>query len=670
MVDSGVNLLANAYASGNGGNVIVWSETATKMYGSISALGGAAGGNGGFVETSSKGFLDVTDATVNLSAAHGTTGTWLLDPENVTIVSTATSGGSFDGGATTNTFTPTSASSTILNSTIDADLVNANVLITTGSTGTQTGDITVSAPISWLNSNSLTLSAFHSIYVNSTITNTGGGNLVLQSDNTGTGSGTVSFSGTAPQLNITGGGVANIYYNPTTFGTPTNYSSNASAGTTLTAYMLINNLTNLQAVNNNLSGNYALGTNIDATATSSWNGGAGFIPLGNSVTPYSGQFDGQGYQVANLTINAPAAVNVGLFGYTSSSSTIANLSVSGTVTGLSYVGVLVGNNSAYLSNVSSSGTISTGANALDVGGLIGINNNAAYNANSSANVTAGSTSMDVGGLVGYNQAYLIDVYSTGTVTAGSGSTNIGGLIGINYRPVLTSYSSSVVNSPDATNIGGLIGNNYANLENVYASAGITAAGSTNVGGLIGLNDAYITYTYSTTPISASGSTNIGGLIGNNQGTILDSYWNTDTSGLSTAVGTGSSTGAKGGCFSSTCTNGGTVNLSNIGTFDWDFSATWGIIQGESYPYLLAFNPLPPTVISGNLPPTSGTLATLADDGSVVGTVQSGANGSFYFFEPSGTISAGDDLLVYTSGTSLTGNVVAVATGSSMSDLTI
>lgn len=70
---------------GNGGEIVLWSDQAMRFKGSISAKGGALGGNGGMAEVSgltSLGFGGLAD----LSATNGLNGTLLLDPRNITIV--------------------------------------------------------------------------------------------------------------------------------------------------------------------------------------------------------------------------------------------------------------------------------------------------------------------------------------------------------------------------------------------------------------------------------------------------------------------------------------------------------------------------------------------------------------------------------------------------------
>lgn len=86
VVAESATIKADAINNGDGGKVIIWAENSTKVYAAISAKGGAQSGNGGFVETSGKKFLDVTKAA-DVSASNGKAGTWLLDPTNIEIVS-------------------------------------------------------------------------------------------------------------------------------------------------------------------------------------------------------------------------------------------------------------------------------------------------------------------------------------------------------------------------------------------------------------------------------------------------------------------------------------------------------------------------------------------------------------------------------------------------------
>ena len=71
VVGSHVMLIASALVSGNGGKVVVWSNLNTQFSGTILAQGGSQGGNGGWVETSGKAFLDVTGGRVNTIAPYG-----------------------------------------------------------------------------------------------------------------------------------------------------------------------------------------------------------------------------------------------------------------------------------------------------------------------------------------------------------------------------------------------------------------------------------------------------------------------------------------------------------------------------------------------------------------------------------------------------------------------
>src|SRR5262249_49254137 len=163
--------------------------------------------------------------------------------------------------------------------------------------------------------------AYANIFVNARLTSSDGGAITLRADNTGTGNGTVTFGGHANAdhfvpADIFTPGTATVFYNPSSYATPTPFSSHLSGGGTLSAYMLVNTVVDLQNIQTNLSGNYALGRNIDASATANWNGGAGFAPIGNSKASFAGIFDGQGLRIDGLTIapTDPGVTNIGLFG--------------------------------------------------------------------------------------------------------------------------------------------------------------------------------------------------------------------------------------------------------------------------------------------------------------------------------------------------------------------
>jgi filamentous hemagglutinin family protein len=88
-VQAGAKLVADATVRGNGGSISVLSRNTTKFAGSISAHGGALGGNGGTAEVSSHKDVVLT-GHVMLTAANGKTGNFLLDPDTLEITDSDT----------------------------------------------------------------------------------------------------------------------------------------------------------------------------------------------------------------------------------------------------------------------------------------------------------------------------------------------------------------------------------------------------------------------------------------------------------------------------------------------------------------------------------------------------------------------------------------------------
>lgn len=89
-INAATRIDVSATGQGDGGKAIVWSEQNTVYQGEILARGGAAGGDGGFVEVSSRESL-AFGGQVDAGAPAGAAGTLLLDPKNIAINASAAS---------------------------------------------------------------------------------------------------------------------------------------------------------------------------------------------------------------------------------------------------------------------------------------------------------------------------------------------------------------------------------------------------------------------------------------------------------------------------------------------------------------------------------------------------------------------------------------------------
>jgi filamentous hemagglutinin family protein len=584
-VDSATTINASATGRGNGGKVILWSDSQTTFAGTILARGGVQGGEGGFVETSSQRLLNYS-GTTDTRAPKGTVGTLLLDPENYYV--------------NANGLPPRSdpTASAISADALIKQLASNNVVLSTLPSGTNAGDIFVDANVSWSTSHSLTLSAYHDILFmsGSKVTSTGPGNLVLRADNTGRGQGTILFNPGGHVDFTQSTGTVSLFYNPsgsqtTKYQNPTNYFCPPCPGgggvfvqqaSQLTAYMLVNTTSDLDAVRTNQSGTYALGTKITLDPNQT------FTPIPN----FTGLLDGQGQTVANLTI-ASTAQNVGLFGSIGSTGVVRNLNLADvTVSGLGsqFVGTLAGTNAGTISNVSATGaSVMVGSNGI-AGGLVGSNSGTVTNAFATGNVTgsgvnstagglvgqnldtgtiAGATvpaltqacvagqtcaSMAVnvgsnglgGGLVGSNSGTITNAFATGDVTGAAGTTGfttLGGLAAVNLGAVSNSFASGDVGSLNVANLqaGGLVGNNSGAILSSAALGNVQTGNTSIAGGLVALNSVggAITSSQASGNVTVGTGSIAGSLVGANNGTISG---DSTASGTVTGTGNGSGTG--------------------------------------------------------------------------------------------------------------------------------
>jgi len=328
----------------------------------------------------------------------------------------------------------------------------------------------------------------------------------------------------------------------------------------------------------NLAGYYALGSNINASATSGWNAGAGFMPVGTFLgTPFSGTLDGLNHTITGLTINRPSTDWVGLFGFASRAA-VAHV-------GLVNLNIIGGQDVGGLAGYNYGGTVinsySTGVVTSiwgPAGGLVGGNTGTVSNSYSTAAVSGYS---NVGGLAGSNHGTVSNSYSTGAVT---GSQFVGGLVGANYGGIVNNTYSTGPVTATYTIVGGLVGLMYGGtVSNSYSTGAVSGSGY--VGGLVGLIDyqgAGGTPIYSPGTVSNSYSTGavtgdyeVGGLVGaiyDPLGSVTDSFWDTQTSGTSTSAG---GTGLT------------TKQMKTRVKFSWDFKNVW-TMKGHSYPLLRSF----------------------------------------------------------------------------------
>jgi len=356
----------------------------------------------------------------------------------------------------------------------------------------------------------------------------------------------------------------------------------------------ISDVNDLQAMSDNLAGNYYLTGKINALATVDWNGGRGFNPIGNFLSEFTGTFDGCGYTITRLfsdQISAGGKYGVGLFGYVETPAKIANVTlVDCNISGGVGVGALAGNitTGVLIQNCHSSGTISSfstvsGATTLlYFGGLLGwIDGVNVYDCSSSCAVTNTATvssANSFGGLIGQagnaNPTIVSNCFATGDVyvTGASTVTLIGGLIGKSAAATVT-YCCAVGDVTGTDRVGGLIGwmshTDDAVLK-CYSTGDVSCVGSgaDNGGGFVGrIDDGDITDCYSWGDVSndqatgkvggfsgyeslgsavcancysvgvVSGGDVRGGFVADSQdGTFTNVFWDTETSGQAASDG--------------------------------------------------------------------------------------------------------------------------------------
>ncbi len=328
------------------------------------------------------------------------------------------------------------------------------------------------------------------------------------------------------------------------------YAFSGGSGTVASPY-LISSCTDLQAMKDSLAANYKLASDIDCSATTGWNGGSGFAPVGTSTAPFTGVLNGNGHTVSGLYINRPSTDDIGLFGYTNIGTTtsptvdgpfktIYDLSLTGVnITGRTHTGGLIGYYGGRQNSLLSTTSVSGSVTGYDyTGGLVGyapaanqsdlvITDAIVAHSYSSATVSGHD---NVGGLIGYPFGATGYNYASGNV---SGHDFIGGLLGLQDEgaPVFRSYATGAVSGNNQ--VGGLIGDAYGDTFDCHADGSVT--GVQNIGGLLGRgNNSVYNECYATGTVT--GTTNVGGYIGDSESSNQINAFSTGAVYGSVAVG--------------------------------------------------------------------------------------------------------------------------------------
>jgi hypothetical protein len=134
----------------------------------------------------------------------------------------------------------------------------------------------------------------------------------------------------------------------------------------------ISTVEQLQWIANDPTANYTITGAVDCSNTSSWNGGAGFVPIGNASTAFTGSLDGGNHTLSELYINSGSAY-CGLFGVTANASITCFDMEDCYIYGGSYTGAIAGYAwNTTINYVSVNGGILEGSSY--VGGLTGFSN--------------------------------------------------------------------------------------------------------------------------------------------------------------------------------------------------------------------------------------------------------------------------------------------------------
>ncbi|GHV94156.1 hypothetical protein AGMMS50293_04760 [Spirochaetia bacterium] len=260
-------------------------------------------------------------------------------------------------------------------------------------------------------------------------------------------------------------------------------------------------------------------TTIDLAAWSNWD------PIGGTLNPFTGIFDGNGHNILNLSTSVTTpSQKQGLFGSLGTGGKLENIHVvNGNVRGADGAGGICGESSGEISNCSFAGLV-RGVN--HVGGIVGRSSDSGTMIMDCTNNGKVQGTKQAGGIIGFmgRNGVIIACENTGQV---EGSWETGGIAGRSeYSAVFASCNRGTISAAE-NETGGIIGYNVnASVIACYNTADIQGAGA-NIGGIIGKNEGVkaISACYNNSDVKGKGVH--GWIIGNNDagtGAVSACFW--------------------------------------------------------------------------------------------------------------------------------------------------
>jgi len=358
--------------------------------------------------------------------------------------------------------------------------------------------------------------------------------------------------------------------------------------------------TQLNNVRDHLDSDYILTTDLSSADDDDYAGlGDEWVPIGDGVLYFGGNFNGDWHTISDLIINSTEIDYIGFFG--SSVGVISNIGLINTdITGRCQVGGLVGYLAAGGSisdSYSSDSIVSSDSHCTvgGLGGLVGYVDSGSSITDSYFTGQINSNNDYVGGLVGYFSGTEISrSYSEGGV---SGNRYVGGLVGFQNSGIIEGSHYLGHSIGGIEQVGGLVGaQNSGSISTSFAEGNFSAPGP-YVGGLVGLSNGTIINSYS--DMGAMSQDKVGGLVGcQSNGSIVNSYSVGGVWGIAPIGGLVGlrDSGDESGSFWDIETSGQTESAGGTGTttmamqtpstfIDAGWSeAIWNLVEG-SYPTL-------------------------------------------------------------------------------------